>query len=277
MYNNLVIIHFLLIHHGVKYPNMRNFPKQFNQAAENKKGKTAEVENRENNSGSKSEAKDSLLKAELETSYLKDLDSQLNLETELSDEFLKTNENSLKESLLALRKSGENSLKNISAKIVEMFNSSKVVVKLRDGYIEKRGDKIKRELSAEKIITEAKDYDSFLKLIQSEFWGSSSKARDASYSANKVLEEMFEKFPEKKQDIIEIWPSLFTREKRPDTRAFLNSIESIKNEQYDSIEDDDEKSEYVKNSDDFVALLCLSRRCGSDDYEIGRASCRERV
>lgn len=245
---------------------MRNFSKQFDKLAKSEKEKNVEAESQEESARLKGETKDSLLKAELEISYLDDLDSQLSMETELSEEFLKTKDKGLKEQLDALRKSGENSLKNISAKIVEMFNSSKVVVKLRDSYIEKRSKKIKNELFDEKSIVSIEGYNSYLKLIQSEFWGSSSKAGDAVYRADSALEQMFKKFPEKRQEIIEIWPSLFTREKRPVFYAFLDSIKAIKHEQYDSIEDEEEKSEYIKNSDDFVALLCLSRRGGSAVY-----------
>lgn len=210
------------------------------------------------NALNQSENKNNELENNISSDYLNNLNSQINLEEEIVEEFSKTKNDNLRESLLDLRKACEESLKTISSKIVELFNSNKLVVKLRDVYIEKRSVRICRELSVENKLAKVEDYDSFLKLIQSDFWGSSANAEDAIYRANHALNSIASRFPEKRKDILEIWPELFSRETSCSTEAFNRQIINIKDEEYNVIESYDEKMNYIKSCDDFTALTCLA-------------------
>ncbi|MFA5130863.1 MAG: hypothetical protein WC467_00380 [Patescibacteria group bacterium] len=197
------------------------------------------------------------LENDISSGYLNDLNSQINLEEHVIEEFSKTKDDKLRESLRDLRRLGEESLKTLSSKIVEIFNSSKLVVKLRDIYIEKRSISIHKELSVENKLPKVDDYDSFLKLIQSDFWGSSANAADATFRANTALYSIAKRFPEKRKDILEIWPELFSREISCNTDLFDRQIRDIKENEYNVISGNDEKINYIKSCDDFTALTCL--------------------
>ncbi|MBN2854330.1 hypothetical protein JXK06_02230, partial [Patescibacteria group bacterium] len=199
------------------------------------------------------------LENQLSSEYLTELDSQISLENNIISDFEETNNFDLKEALLKLRKAGEESLKNFSEKIVDIFNSNKLTVFLRDSYISKRGSSIVRELKNEKKLTKAEDYDSFLKLLQSDFWGTSSNSEGALIGAEKALENIAKIFPEKIKEILELWPKLF-RVNAPDAhyyKKFDSFLDRIKQEEFDVLESKDAKEEYLKSSNDFLALKLL--------------------
>ncbi len=234
---------------------MNNFGEQFIDPKDIKPTAKDQSENRENiniviDSGHEQES-------EISAGYLNDINSQINLEEHIIEEFSKTKDDKLRESLRDLRRLGEESLKTLSSKIVEIFNSSKLVVKLRDVYIEKRSISIHKELSVGNKLPKVDDYDSFLKLIQSDFWGSSANAASATFRANNALNSIAKRFPEKRKEIMEIWPELFRRETHCDTGLFDRQIKDIKEEEYNVIGDNDEKISYIKSCDDFTALTCL--------------------
>ncbi len=198
------------------------------------------------------------LENQLGSEYLKELDSQINLEDDIISEFLKTNNIDLREFLLRLRRAGEESLKNFSEKIVDIFNSNKLIVFLRDTYIYKRGEKILKELERKKKLTKAEDYDSYLKLLQSNFWGDSSSARIAFIEANRVLEAISNSFPEKNKEILELWPKFFKAASFINRcYEFDNFLGNIKEKEFLSFNTKAEKIEYIKSADDFLALKCL--------------------
>ena len=118
---------------------MKNFGEQ---SFDHKKTRLSASEHQENTEGMENIVDDGKLEADISSSYLSSLDFQIELEDQIVEEFSKTKNDDLRESLSSLRKAGEESLKMISSKIVEVFNSSKLVVKLRDTYIEKRSIKI---------------------------------------------------------------------------------------------------------------------------------------
>ncbi len=199
---------------------------------------------------------------EISSSYLKDLDLQGDLENQMVEEFSKTNNSSLRESILELRKAGEEKLKEISSKVVEIFNSNKLTVRLRDNYVEKRGKRICTELNAKNNLSKAEDYDRFLKTLSSEFWGSSSKADDAISNANRALEVIIERFPEKTEEILNIWPKLLSKDDlngsaKKGLEEYLNKI--IPNTWSDSGEREEKLKKYVESESDFVSLKALSR------------------
>ena len=246
---------------------MKNFGEQFFGRKDSGLKTLDQSENEKNKLKIKSEKDEDLnniiddsnkMESSISSDYVASLDSQINLEDQIIEEFSKTKNDNLRESLLGLRKSGEESLKMFSSKIVEIFNSNKLVVKLRDIYVEKRSLKIQRELSVGNKLAKVEDYDSFLKLIQSDFWGSSSNAADATFRANNALSSVASRFPEKRTEILEIWPVLFSRETRCNTNLFDQRISDIKAKEYDIIENNDEKMNYIKSCDDFTALMCLS-------------------
>lgn len=198
------------------------------------------------------------LEKEISADYLTSLDFQMDIEDQILEEFSKTKDNNLRESLLSLRKSGEESLKDISSRVVDIFNSNKLVVKLRDVYVEKRSAKIYKELSVQNKLAKAEDYDSFLKLIQSDFWGNSSNARNAIFRVNNALTSITSCFPERTNEIIAIWPKLFSREVAQDYNLFGRQLNVVKEREYDVLENEKDKMEYIKSCDDFVALKCLA-------------------
>lgn len=238
---------------------MKNFSEQ---SLDPKKYQQNAAERQDNKEGFSNDIDDGKLEADISSSYLSDLDFQIDLEDQVVEEFSKTKNEILKETLSSLRKSGEESLKNISSKIVEVFNSSKLVVKLRDAYIEKRSIKIYRELSVENKIAQAEDYDSFLKLIKSGFWGSSANASDTAFRASNALSSIACRFPEKQKEILEVWAELFSRDVNCNTDLFTRQIAQIKENEYnilgDNLEGKDKKMDYIKSCDDFTALVCLS-------------------
>ena len=197
------------------------------------------------------------LENQLGSEYLKELDSQINLENDIISDFSKTNNFDLRESLVKLREAGEESLKNFSEKIVDIFNSNKLTVFLRDNYISKRGRRIVSELNNKKKLTKAEDYDSYLKIIQSSFWGTSSAAEIALSGANRALEAISDTFPEKTKELLEIWPKLFSIKTSNAGHRFGDFIAEIKSKEFDSLDTKDAKIEYMKSCDDFVALKCL--------------------
>ena len=198
------------------------------------------------------------LENELGSEYLKELDSQINLENDIISDFLKTNNFDLRDSLLRLRKIGEESLKNLSEKIVDIFNSNKLTVFLRDNYISRRGEGIKNELEKKKKLTEAEDYDSYLKLLQSSFWASSSAAQMAFSGANRALEAIVKRFPEKTEEILELWPKLFRVDPSINHGHRFNPfIEKIKEKEFDCLNNKNDRADYIKSADDFLALKCL--------------------
>lgn len=232
---------------------MNNFGEQFPGKKDNKlntseQSKKQSIKNIDN---------DKDLENDIRSDYLNDLNSQLNLEEQIVEEFSKTKNDSLRESLIDLRKTGEESLKNISSKLVEIFNSNKLVVKLRDIYIEKRSVKIYKELSVENKLAKAEDYDSFLKLVQSDFWGSSS-THDAVFRANIALNSIATRFPEISNEVLEVWTGLFSRETSCDTELFGRKINEIKDKEYNTLANNEAGAEYIKSCDDFTALACLS-------------------
>lgn len=194
----------------------------------------------------------------ISSEYLNSLDFQMNLEEQIIEDFSQNKNDSLRESLFDLRKSGEESLKMISTKIIKIFNSNKLVVKLRDIYIEKRSIKIYKELSVRNELAKEEDYESFLKLIKSDFWGSSSNSSDASFRANNALNSIAMRFPGKSKEILDVWAEFFSHDIKCSLNLFNGRIVSIKEKEYNSLENNEEKMEYVKSCDDLTALMCLS-------------------
>lgn len=188
--------------------------------------------------------------------YLSNLEHQINTEDKITKYFFETKDNNLKESLLSLRKSGEEFLKKTSAEIIKIFNSNKLIIKLRDIYLEKRSIKIRLELRDKNDLMKIEDYESFLRSIQSDFWGSSSNANDAIYEINRALDSLVNYFPEKTKEILELWPKLF--DKKIDTGFFIRGVNIVKEKEYNVLDNKDSKMDYIKSCDDFVALMCLS-------------------
>jgi hypothetical protein len=199
------------------------------------------------------------LEKDLADSYISDLNFQLDTEGQIEEDFARTKDTNLRESLIGLRESGEGSLRELSAKTVKIFNSNKLVVKLRDYYIQRRGRKIYEELNVENNLAREEDYDNFLRTIQSDFWGSSSLAEVAVFGASSALEAIAQRFPEKREEILKIWPTTFGRKIPVDyDSGFDNFINEIRANDYDPLTNFEEKVKFIKTSDDFVALKCLS-------------------
>ncbi len=244
---NIIIITCYMENFGKQFLGPKGFkPNAFNQLENNKEDVDIII-----GDGHKSEN-------DISSDYSNRLDSQINLEEHITEELSKTEDGNLRESLFDVRKSGEKSLKMISSKIVEVFNSNKLVIKLRDIYVEKRSAKIYRELSVGNKLAKIDDYDSFLKLIKSDFWGSSANAVDAVFRANSALDSIANRFPEKRKEILEIWIELFTRKTGCNFDSFNRQVQNIKDKEYNVIEGNDEKINYIKSCDDFTALMCLS-------------------
>ncbi len=196
---------------------------------------------------------------DLEKSFLTDLNSQIELENQILEESAKTNNHEkLRESLIEVRKFGEELLKNISATTVRLFNSNKLVVKLRDSYIGTRGLKIYKELSVSNILAKPEDYDSFIKMLESDFWGKSKNTADAVFHADRALEVIAKRFPEKLDDVLDVWPELFNRNvEHISFRGLGDHLNSL-TANFNQLPGIEEKKEFIKNSHDLVALKCLS-------------------
>lgn len=204
---------------------------------------------------------------EISADYLNSLDFQMDIEDQIVEDFSKTPSNNLRESLLSLRKSGEESLKNISSKVVNIFNSNKLVVTLRDIYLEKRSSRIYKELSVQNKLAKAEDYDSFLRSIQSDFWGSSTKAEGAFSKVTTALDSIINRFPEKTQEVMEIWPKLFNLGFNHFTYddLFNDHIFAIKYEKFGVPRNIKDEMEDTKSCNDFVALAYLSDKAWSSE------------
>lgn len=199
------------------------------------------------------------LKKDLSGSYLSDLDFQLELEDEIQEDFSKTKNPKLRDSLLDLRARGENSLRDLSSQMVKLFNSNKLVVRLRDNYIAKRGRHIFKEVFVNNELAQPDDYDQFIKMIQSDFWGTSSEAGQAARNADQALGEIARCFPEKTDEILKVWPTLFCRDFSFSRHSgFSPFINQINFQEYSHLTESGEKVDYIKKSDDFVALSCLT-------------------
>lgn len=198
---------------------------------------------------------------DISSSYLEALDSQVNLENQIIEEFSRTSNPNLRESILEIRKSGEELLKKLSAQIVETFNSNKLVVWLRDNYIEKSASKICKELNATNKLTKAEDYDQFLKTISSEFWGGSTKTNDAIDHANLALKLIADRFPEKAEEILNVWPKLLSKYDKYKTTAnsFGNYLSQIVvGTGSNSDEQKARLEKHVESENDFISLTALS-------------------
>lgn len=196
---------------------------------------------------------------DLEKSFLTDLNSQIELENQILEESAKTNNyDKLRESLLEVRKSGEEFLKNISATTVRMFNSNKLVVRLRDSYIGTRGLKIYQELNVGNSLAKSEDYDSFIKMLESDFWGKSKNTADAVFHADRALEAVAKRFPEKSNDALDVWPELFNRNVEHISFRGLSDYLNSLTANFNQLPGIGEKKEFIKNSHDLVALKCLS-------------------
>ncbi len=221
---------------------------------------------------------DKKLEEGIHSDYLNDLDFQINLEEEIMEEFSKTKNDSLRESLLEIRKSGEESLKTISSKIIEVFSSNKLAVLLRNSYIEKRGHKIYKELSVDNKLAQAEDYDSFLKTISSDFWGSLVNSDDAIYRANIALTSIASNFTQKHelqkegvdldgknfskaQNVLSVWPKLLSKH---DSHArtsrnldnYLNRVVANSGTYCDEAKENLKK--FISSENDFIALQALT-------------------
>jgi hypothetical protein len=196
---------------------------------------------------------------DLEKSFLTDLNSQIELESQIIEDASKTNNHEkLRESLLEVRKFGEELLKNISATTVRMFNSNKLVVKLRDSYIGTRGLKIYKELSVSNSLARPEDYDSFIKMLESDFWGKSKNTADAVFHADRALEAIAKRFPGKSNDALDAWPELFNRNvENISFRGFNAHVDDLRTD-FNQLPGMKEKAEFIKDSNDLVALKCLS-------------------
>ncbi len=198
------------------------------------------------------------LAEEMRDDYLNKLDYRFELEGQIVEDYAKSKDKGLREYLMSLRKIGEDSLKQLSAKAVEAFNSNRLVTKLRDIYIEKRGDRIHKELSVANELAQAEDYDSFLKLAQSDFWGKSKTSDTAITRANTALYDIAVRFPEKEEEVIGAWPKLFSRPQVYNSGKFDNLLNKVKADRFENLETLEEKLAFIRSSRDLVALKCLS-------------------
>jgi len=151
------------------------------------------------------------LESKLINFYEHNLEAQIDLEDQITEDFAKTGSLNLQESWRQLRRSGEEVLKKMSSEIVTLFHSNKLAVLLRDTYLEKRALKTYKELVLSDRLVKAEDYDSFLRSIQSDFWGTSKKADAALTTVSAALEAFVTRFPEKAEEVIDIWPELLRK------------------------------------------------------------------
>jgi len=197
---------------------------------------------------------------EIGNDYLRDLDSQLRLEEQLIEEFSKDRNQNWRETLLGLRKSGEETLRKLSAVAVETFNSNRLIVRLRDDYIKKRGTQIYKELSVDNQLAQADDYDSFLRLVASDFWGTSSRQEQALSRANSALTAIAERFPEKRDDVLAVWPKLLSHfdPYERSTDGLTNYIHSITNGiEYGGVNSQQNLEQCLQSDNDFIAAAGL--------------------
>lgn len=200
---------------------------------------------------------------EIGNDYLRDLDSQLRLEEQLIEEFSKDRNQNWRETLLGLRKSGEETLRKLSAMAVETFNSNRLIVRLRDDYIRKRGAQINKELSVDNQLAQADDYDSFLRLVASDFWGTSSHQDEALLRVNSALTAIFNRFPEKTDDVLAVWPKLLSRSDSNGRtiNGFTNCVHSITNGIEYGRESREQNLElYLQSDSDFIAARALQEK-----------------
>ena len=221
-----------------------------------------------------------LLESRLADSFSSNLEAQIDLEDQISEEFAKTGSLNLQESWRQLRRSGEEALKKMSSEIVTLFNSNKLTVRLRDTYLEKRALKTYKELAVKDRLAEAEDYDSFLRSLRSDFWGTSKKGESAITCASSALEAFATRFPEKAEEVLDIWPELL-RKNGLNSRCvdgFQNSINSlveIKSAELNGSENllDSFKAK-LADVNDFVALGLLKKYRGKST-ELGAFSVGE--
>ncbi len=204
----------------------------------------------------KSENIEKISEAEISSEYLTDLNEKMIIEDKIIEELSQTQDNNLKQSLSNLRQAGEVSLKKLSAKTIDLFNSNKLVIKLRDIYIERRSEKIIKELKNNKNLAKIEDFDNFFKLLKSDFWGGSSSSKITVYQANEALTKIANTFPEDNnhEKIINIWASLFNKTIVPYNDSFTDYVSNIKNSKLKNIAEEEEKIEIMKSSNEFVAL-----------------------
>lgn len=207
------------------------------------------------------------LEKEIGSNYQRDLDSQLNLEEQLIEEFSRDHNQNWRETLLGLRKAGEETLRKLSAVAVETFNSNKLIVRLRDEYVSRRSAQVYKELSVNNSLAQADDYDSFLRLVASDFWGTSSRQEEALFHANSALGVIIGRFPEKTDDVLAVWPKLLSR---PDqynnsARKFSDFIDSlIKEVEYNNAERSQNLEKFRRSDNDFIAAGALVKSDNGD-------------
>lgn len=200
---------------------------------------------------------------DISSNYLETLNTQMNLEDQVIEKFSETNNRNLRESLLELRKAGEEALKELSVKVVKIFNSNKLVMRLRDNYIEKSGSRIRKELNNTNTnkLAKADDYDHFLQTVSSEFWGSSANSYNAIAEANKALTAIVDNFPEKAEQILDVWPKLLSKnDKYKETaKSFGEYLEQkVMYLEHNSGGTEAGLKKHINSGNDFEALVALS-------------------
>ncbi len=208
------------------------------------------------------------LESRLSDSFIRNLEAQIDLEDQISEDFAKTGSLNLQESWRQLRRSGEEALQKMSSELVTLFNSNKLVVRLRDTYLEKRALKTYKELVVKDRLAEAEDYDSFLRSLRSDFWGTSKKGESAITCASSALEAFVTRFPEKAEEVLDIWPELL-RKNGLNSRCvngFQGSISALVEAKSVGLNSSENLLDSLKvklaDSNDFVALGLLKKYSG---------------
>lgn len=194
------------------------------------------------------------LEDEISTSYLNDLEFDIDLEEEILNEFSKNKSPLLLDALSELRTSSENALKKVSAETTRIFNSNYLVTKLRDVYIDKHSIKLNKQLQSSSGALRAEDCSKFLKLLKSDFWGNDKKNDDICYSVQKFLEIINTREPELSEEVSAVWPRLLSKNNNFDTQKWGYHLDSIINKKINESGNEDKKLDIANIDDDFVAL-----------------------
>ena len=259
----------ILLYNMHKYCYMTERINHDNELEKEKKLPKKKQKNLENTESIKQQEK------KIVAEFTTELDEQDRLENEVLEDYENNEAPVLIESLNQIKRAGEQFVKNTSEKLVTIFNNNKLVISLRDSYVARRSKNTVKEITNEKRITKADDYDSYLKLVQSEFWGTSKNGAKAIKEVNEALEHIADNFPEKRDEVLNIWPKLFSYEKisdansynEPDKRIFSNYLSKLLSDREAVVD----KNFFENCSSDFLALKLLECEGGdNNDDEIIR-------